>query len=264
MADRPCHPLITRAGLPHREEVILERERNLFPLMVDRLLGRGKTSREHPSNGPTMAALEETFARREPTTLRAAAFLAGRCQPDEPEDRERLTALLRGLLEALPVKALDIMAAAYIEAAMSLGLRGDAEAARLALRPLVAGDASGFAQAYLAAFYLAQLGDPAGYPALLEALRSANEHNRLMAVRHLVAFKPYDGQAVQGVVVDIRAELVKRLQDHDAYVRAEVPYLLKEAEVGGLQDLLLPIAESDSDNDVREAARAVLSRLPKE
>jgi hypothetical protein len=51
------------------------------------------------------------------------------------------------------------------------------------------------------------LGDPSGYPAMLAALHSENEHTRLMAVRHLIGFKPCDGQTVKGKIVDIRAEL---------------------------------------------------------
>ena len=46
----------------------------------------------------------------------------------------------------------------------------------------------------------------------LQALRSDSEHTRLMAARHLIGFKPYDGQTVQGHVVDVRAELVATLK----------------------------------------------------
>jgi HEAT repeat protein len=256
---RLCRPHIVAAGLPGRGEIILRREKNLYPVTVDRLMGRrSEWSFEDAAKALTMDMLEEVFAQRKPTTLLAAAWLAGRCQPDTPEDRAKLTALLHDLLDSLPAGNLDIMARSYIEAAMSLALRGEPEAARKALLPLVS---DGPSDSYLAAFYLAQMGDPSGYPAMLDALRSSNEHTRLMAVRHLIGFQPYDGQTIGDKTVDIRAELVQRLKDHDPYVRGEVPYYLEEAGVEDLKELLRPVAKDDKDKDVRQAARDVLERL---
>ena len=257
----PCRPHIVTASLPYREEVILQRERNLYPLMVHRLMGMGRREKggsEDVTESLTIKMIEDAFAIREATVLPAATFLAGRCQPDAPEFQERLTALLRDLLDSLPVDDLDIMDAAYIEAAISLALRGEPDKARQALIPLVTDYAPTTIRSYLAAFYLAQLGDPSGYSALLATLGSSNEHYRLMATRHLIGFKPYNGQTIQGKVVDIKTELVKRLKDSDTYVRREVPHLLAEAEIEGLRELLLPVAKDDIDPDVRQAARAVL------
>ncbi len=143
---------------------------------------------------------------------------------------------------------------------MSLALRGDPESAHRLLMPLVA-DGADSSDGYLAAFYLAQLGDPSGYPTMLAALRSESDHTRLMAVRHLIAFKPYDGQTIQGKTVDIRAELIQRLKDHAPYVRVEVPYYLAEAGIADLPALLEPVARRDRSRDVREAARDILERF---
>lgn len=262
--SRRCRPRIVAAGLPQRGGIILEREKNLYPLMVDRLMGRrSEWSFEDAAESLTMEMLEDVFASREPRRLVAAAWLAGRCQPDAPEDQERLTALLHDLLDSSPVEDLDIMARSYIEAAMSLALRGEPEVARQALLPLVSDDGSGASDSYLAAFYLAQLGDPSGYPAMWKALHSSNEHTRLMAVRHLIGFKPYDGQTVKGTMVDVRGELINRLKDHDPYVRVEVPYYLAEAGVEGLKEILRPVAKDDKNKDVRQAAREVLEHLDK-
>jgi HEAT repeat protein len=263
-SERPrlCRPRIVAAGLPHRDEVILEREKNLYAPMVDRLMGRrSEWSFEDAAESLTMEMLEDAFAGRDGFALPAAAWLAGRCQPDRPEDQEKLTKLLHDLLDSLSVDRLGIMDRAYIEAAMSLALRGEPDTARKALSPLVGEHASSTSDSYLAAFYLAQLGDPSGYPVMREALRSSNEHTRLMAVRHLIGFKPYDSRTVGGKTVDIRAELVQRLKDHDPYVRVEVPYYLAEAGVEDLKELLRPVAKDDRDSNVREAARDVLERL---
>jgi len=148
---------------------------------------------------------------------------------------------------------------------MSVALRGDPEAARRALTPLVTEYASTMSESHLAAYYLAQLGDPVGWPTMLECLNNKNnEHVRLMATRRLIAFLPYDGQTVQGKVVDVRGELVQRLKDRESYVRVEVPGLLAEAGVEGLEELLRSTAKRGKKRDVRRAAREVLAQLEDE
>ena len=258
--SRLCHIHIVAAGLPHRGEIILERERNLFSMMADRLMGRGKRHSEEGVRSVPMQALENAFSERKARTLPSAAFVAGRCQPCAPEDQERLTAVIRDLLDSLPAETPGIMSRAYIEASMSLALRGDTDRARQALAALIA-NAPDSSVSYLAAFYLAQLGDPSGFPAMKNALRSTNEHTRLMALRHLIAFEPYDSQTIQDNAVNIRAELTQRLVDHDPYVRVEVPYYMAEACVEDLKDLLEPVAQNDRNKDVREAARSILERV---
>lgn len=233
-------------------------------MMVDWLMETGgsrERGSEETTEKLTMKMLEDAFSKRDATVLPKAAFIAGRCQPEEPGLQDKLTELLRSLLDSLPIENLDIMAPAYIEAAMSLALRGDPDEARRALIPLVTDHASTMSRSYLAAFYLAQLGDPSGYPAMLAALSSKNEHIRLMAVRHLIGFKPYNGQTVEGKIVDIRSEMIKRLEDNSTYVRREVPYLLTEAGVDGLREILLPVTMDDVDPDVRKAARNVVEDL---
>ena len=258
---RTCSQHIVAGGLPNRGKVILKREEALFPMMVGTLReGVGGARGKRGGQGLTMELLEDAFTSQEIVVLRAAAFLAGRCQPDAREDQQRLTALLENLVKSLPVSELDIMARPYVEAAMSLALRGQPDAARRALLPVVT-EYANTNQGYLAAFYLAQLGDPSGYPEMLKALHSKNEHDRLMAVRHLIAFKPFDGQNVRAKTVDVRAQLLERLKDRDAYVRVEVPFLLEEAGITGLKEILGPVAKSDRNKDVREAAGAVMERL---
>ena len=265
---RPCRPHIVAGGFPHRGEAILQRERNNYPLMViDLQMGGqigtfGPERYERAAESLTMEMLEDAFSSREATIVPSAAFLAGRCQPDAQEDRERLDALVRDVVDSLPVENLDIMAQSYIQAAMSVALRGDPDAARQALIPLVSEYAATMSESHLAAFYLAQLGDPVGWPAMLECLgNKSNEHVRLMATRSLIAFVPYDGQTVGGKVVDVRGELVQRLKDKKSYVRAEVPDLLAEAGVEGLEKLLRSTAKRGKKKDVRRAARDVLERL---
>jgi hypothetical protein len=212
-------------------------------MMINRLMGRGKRSPDGPAERLTMELFERAFAGRDGVVLPAAAYLAGRCQPDANEDHQVLTHHLRELLVTRPVYDLGVMGPSYIEAAMSLALRGDPQEGRHALLPLVREFAHTISRAYLAAYY----------PALLAALYNTDEHTRLMATHHLIAFKPFDGRTVDNQVVDIRTELVRRLRDRRAYVRVEVPFLLAEAEVLNLRELLYPVA--------RRAARTGLEDL---
>lgn len=257
-------PRFEKSGLPYRTEIILKRERNLYPLMVDRLVGRLSKEQEVPgTRGLTLDELVSAIHRRDGLTLPAAAFIAGRFPTEDPAERQRLIDALGDVLASLVVEELDIMDRSYIQAAMSLALLGELEAGRRALQPLVGHHAGSTDESYLAAFYLAQMGDPSGYPVMLKALEGDDEHVRLMALRHLVGFQPYDGQQVAGKTVDVEAELIKRIRDDDPYVRAEVPYHLAEAGVGGLPDLLVPLAQRDPDKGVRLAARNVLDELEK-
>lgn len=258
-----CRPAFAPAGLPQRSPLILERERNLYPFMLARLTSGGRSKGEEAATPQpvALAALQGALAARDPVTLPAAAWLAGRCAPDTPAGGVALTTALREVVDARPVERLGDREWAYVEAAFSLALRGEREAAHAALTLLIAPNASPD-YGYLAAFYLAQMGDPAGYPALLAALRSPTAHTRLMAMRHLIAFAPYAGRQVGDAVVDLHAALVARLRDHDPYVRVEAPYYLAEAGAPDLEALLTPVAAADPDSEVRAAAQSALNSAP--
>lgn len=247
-----CAPNIVDAGLPHRSEQLLERESRSYPGMVDHLFltGKGEAPRMPVL---TTAVLHRALESKEPTFPYTAAFLIGRCRAEEARAETRLTEHLEKRL-ATP-GASDVR----IEAGMSLVLRGHLEQGREALlRALRSPEPLG--DQYKAAFYLAQLGDDSGFPAMKTTLEGALSHYRLMAMRHLLAFAPYDGQRVAGQRIDIRQLLVDRLQDSDALVRREVPFYLEELGVPDLKSLLEAVARSDPDQDVRTAAQLVLSR----
>jgi HEAT repeat protein len=261
--QRVCQPHITEAGFPQRTPEILNREKNIYPLMIDRLQGQGRRSEKGPpaEKSLTMEMLEAAFDNRKDTSRPAAAFLAGRCQPEAPEDQEKLGVLLQNLLNSLPLEKLGVRSLDYIEAAMSLALRGKKDTGREALLPLIGQYASKILEPYLAAFYLAQMGDPSGYPVMVDCLQSDNEHIRLMTARQLIGFKPYNGQTVGGKVVDIEGELVKLLKDPENYVNREIPYLLAEVKTKNLTKILQPVANSDEDTELRHAAQHVLEDL---
>jgi len=256
---RACPPHIVAAGFPNRTQPILQREQDMFPLLVERLLGLDKHEPDGSvdySQSLTMEMLEENLEDpKNPDS--SAAFLAGRCQPTDPPDQTKLTTLLRAAVDAQE-SPVDF---GFVEASMSLALRGEPEIARRKLLPLVRGKASVFGETSLAASYLAQLGDASGYPILLDALNNSNEHTRLMAVRQFLAFKPFDGQTIDGKTINIKAEIAGRFKDTEPIVRREIPGLLAEAGVTNLKKLLQPVAQHDANEDVRAAAQDALTRF---
>lgn len=251
--ETPCAIDIASAGLPFRTERLLARERRSFPAMQAGLFssGKGSVALAPPLTG---GALARALASSEPGRAYAAAFLIGRCRA---RDVSVDTALTRRLEAG--ARAAAGGSDTGIEAAMSLVLRGELARGTGALRAVLAATPPSDDR-YKAAFYLAQIGDPSGYPALVDTLHGAIPHYRLMALRHAAAFVPYDGRTVDGMVVDVRALLVERLSDPDDLVRSEVPFYLEELEVGDLRALLEPVQRTDPSTAVRAAAQMVLER----
>ena len=103
------------------------------------------------------------------------------------------------------------------------------------------------------------MGDPSGYGALVRTLHSEIPHYRLMALRHVIAFLPYDGQRVGALVIDVRRLVLQGLADPDELVRSEAPFYLAELHPADLIALLGPVELHDPAPTVRMAARIVLS-----
>lgn len=248
-----CERSIERLDLVDRTDLILERERSGFDAMLDVLRQNGKGAGE-TAQQLTSSELEGGLRSSEQSVQYAAAFLAGRCRAAPPAGT-RVTEMLHTLIDD-PRTPADV----GIEAAMSLALLGERERAHRRLLRAVA-NPDPFADAYKAAFFLAQLGDASGWPAMVKALSSDIAHFRLMALRHLAGFLPHDGKSVDDTTVDVRARLLAGLRDPDPLVRQEVPFYLEEARVPNLRAALEPVANGDSDASVRTAAEIVLGRL---
>ena len=238
--DPICHPHIDNAGLPWRTPALLARERHAYPAMANAL-----------TQGPlTVALLKQALASAEPGAAYSAAFLAGRCAD--------VDAGLTRILEDLAANAPEADVA--IEAAMALALRGDPAGGKAMLEARL--HAAGLlGDQYKAAFYLAQLGDPSGYGALVATLHSNIPHYRLMALRHALAFQSYQGRMVGKLQVDVAALLAERLADSDELVRSEVPFYLEELAPPELRGLLEQVEQGDPSPSVRIAARMVLDRI---
>lgn len=247
----PCEMNVVSAGLPHRTEPLLERERRSFPSMVASLFTTDKGEAEPAPL--TANALDEALTSTEPGRAYAAAFLIGRCNARDAVINRALTRRLEEILDGSPQP--DVA----IEAGMSLALRGNLERGRQTLRALLSSH-DPLGDQYKSAFYLAQMGDPSGYGSLVKTLHSEIPHYRLMALRHALAFAPYEGQKVEDLAIDVRSLLVERLTDPSEFVRSEVPFYLEELRVSDLRPLLQSVELQDPSSSVRTAARIVLDR----
>jgi len=242
-------PGIEPSGFPARTELVLAREVRLWTIRSSAV---GAADPEDLTDEILMTAVTGDDVER----LAAAAWLVGRSEL--PVGGLDLGQAVESRARALNAGD-DFEALSYVEAQMSLALID--RSVRKCRRRL-----SDFARKAdslyvpLAAYYLAQLGDPAGWPAISGAARRANEQIRIGAARNLVGFLPYDGQLVDGAKVDVLGALHAGLVDPSVFVRREAPALIAEAAGSRARSLLDPLAASD-DDEVRAAAQSVLEQL---
>lgn len=254
-------PRLDAAGMSQRGPIVLRREEGLFPRMassltVDDLLTFGDPAEE--SGGVDSDLLEKAFGAQ--VTVGPAAFVAGRVTgPDDIV--ARLMSALRSVVAAGDPHHLRSDGLGYVEASMALALRGNHDDGHRALLPVVDAEAEVAMGQWLAAYYLAQMGDASGYPALTRLLQSNDDFTRLMGARHLVGFLPYDGQVVATETVDVAGRLAELLDDEDPLVSVEIPGLLAEAGVEGLGPVLERAAKKARHKDTRRAAKSVLESL---
>ncbi len=244
-----------------RTQAVLARERAFYPGMVVVLEGRAKANPAGAEDRLTVDLLQAGLESRTGLGLSAAAFLAGRCRPPD-EAAARVSKSCAGLLDRLADQVARSRGLAFVEAAMSVALDGDLQRGHAALGPLVADGGAATPHAYLAAAYLAEMGDPVGWPALRAALGDpVDPVLRLQAARELLPFMPYAGTTVDGEVIDVGAELRDRLADEDPHVATGIPTLIVEARPEGGREALEQAVVSAGSEAVRAAAASALERM---
>jgi HEAT repeat protein len=189
---------------------------------------------------------------------------------------------VEGIIEALQNPALDIRAGAavivgrsnmnqaipflkrlsgddplvQVEAAMSLALLQEGSGIP-ALIDLLDGDILTGAP-ITAAGYLADLGDPRGFPVILKALNSEFTGNRLIAAVKIKYFLQYHNQMINGVKTDLFPIIKTALSDPDPKVRRELLYKLARLHDPRSSFLLSAVSLSDTNEEVRHLARRLL------
>jgi HEAT repeat protein len=120
----------------------------------------------------------------------------------------------------------DESARVRVEAALALARLGRHEEALPVLRKELGGEF--FADAPIrAARALALLGEPEGWPCVLEALASELPSNRMEAIATLPTFLPFDGREVDGRRIDVRAALRRAGDDPEEILRRDAQAALE-------------------------------------
>ena len=248
--DTLCKEHFSSEGLPHRK-ALLNREHSSFTALLPRLFGRGRGAVLQEQT-LTVGLLRNCLKSDDPSHPWIGAYIIGRCRAIDTESDTLLTQALKQSIDSPDPEAILL-----VEVGMSLLLRGNKKKG-LNLLHQVLDDENMFGKQYKAAYYLAQTGDPSGYPQLVAASKAASNHSRIMAVRHGISFLPYSGQVISGITVDVRTLLIEGLRDKQPIVRREVPLFLAELGISDLKEVLAPFAESDPDKSVRIAIQSVI------
>ncbi|MFT7579553.1 MAG: hypothetical protein ACI9MR_001219 [Myxococcota bacterium] len=250
-----CKIYQTSTGIAGRTSMVLERERAFWNARAQALID-GQMTMAEPPDAPlvTTGHILDHITSKDVALAESAAYVAGRCRAaNEAAD---------GALEAalFQASASSEHAVVRIEAAMSLAVRGHKTKA-IELLGTAAASPKVFEEPYKAGLYLAQLGQKSGYTAVAAALNGDINHHRIMAVRSISLLAQFDGQAVDGVTIDLRGLLVARLDDANKMVRREVPAQLVLLKVPDAEQLLTAFLANEQDASVKVAAKSALSSL---
>ena len=192
---------------------------------------------------PDASGLEQALREGSEVAIRAeAAFLLGYLQAGSAKD---------ALIKALS----DESARVRVEAALALARLGDTEVALPVLKQELKGQL--FQEAPLrAARALALLGDPSGYPRVMEALASEFPSNRMEAIAVLPAFTK--SQTTAGGPIDPIGRLIAATHDSEPLLRRDALSALA-AIPDGRARAAIAAATSDPDEQVSQLARQFMT-----
>jgi hypothetical protein len=183
----------------------------------------------------------------EPILRAAAAHTAG---------AERVAAAVPALRQALAA-ADDVTA---VEAAYALARLGDGEG-RAALVAAVARPAEFELGPLFAAGYLAQSGDPRGFPAIVRALEGDAPARRMLACKQLHFFMPFQGRfGPTGEVVDVVGAFRQALAHSDTALHWQALVQLRETSDPAFVELVRCYAVRAPDAALASLARSILDR----
>ncbi|MEO6796291.1 MAG: HEAT repeat domain-containing protein, partial [Candidatus Dormibacter sp.] len=155
---------------------------------------------------------------------------------------------------ALKKALTDESARVRVEAALALARLSDRKIAFAVLERELNGQF--FADAPLrAARALAVLGDPRGYPRVVEALDSEFPSNRMEAVAVLPAFLPYQGRTVAGTPINPLDQLLRAARDTEPLLRRDALTALATIDDQRATAAVAAAAAADPDEQVREFAQ---------
>lgn len=245
-----CVVAVEVAGLPHRGELMLERDRGAVSGAAHTLAGTSDRGEERTTPPFTTLDLKVALVSDEAMRRRASAVLLGRCRVGDE-------AVMRSLGDLLDERlGVETDPSVRVELAMSRALLGDPKGVAVPiLESLAAGDPTGRASCPAAA-YLAQHGRATGWPALLLAFDQAQPTwVRVDAVMAASAFGPLQGAAVPGGGhVDVAGFLAGALDDKEVGVRQAAIAAIVEIRHPEALALLTSVEARDPSPGVRAVA----------
>jgi HEAT repeat protein len=170
----------------------------------------------------------------------------------------------RGEQAALPkLKSLlnDPSPSVCTEAAAALALLGDGSGGPVLVDMLKADLLTG--APLTAARYLASRGDPQGFEVVVRALKSELAGIRLLGAVALKEFIPYHAKKEDGHGLDLFSFIKGSLGDPDPTVRTELLFKAASLDDPRVHDLLVAVAGSDPEEDVRRTAAQLYSEVQK-
>ncbi len=249
-----CEIDVTAAGLPQRSGIILKRERGTVALLANKLKGTSTRGRAQTTPPFTTRDLTDALASDADALKQAAAYLIGRSKPADAQASGRLMAALDGVLAQSKSPLLRA------EAAMSKVLRGHGDGAEAVLKQ--SAKAAPPDEPWVAAAYLAQMGDASGWPAVAAAAgEDAPQHQRTAALEAAVAFGPLQGKASGDGKVDAFGVIEAAAEAEAVGVRQIAPRLLREVGHPDARAIIERIASSDASSGVRAVAQYELDQL---
>ncbi len=132
--------------------------------------------------------------------------------------------------------------AVQVEAAYSLARQGD-QGAVVILQEALQRPVGGYLSPLTAAGYLAQLGDPSGYPVVGEGLESDLRAVKMLACKQLLFFLPFDGQNVGSNRVDATALFTRAFADPDPDIGEQARAELEHSSLPAAAQLLADAAD---------------------
>jgi hypothetical protein len=221
MSTATCRIRLESDGLRGRTQAVMNRERERFEQAVEDVHGVDPDVHIdpiEPEMGPPLPVdvlLESLAGPTGDRRTAAAAFVAGRCTTDDVKLDDNIRDAVAALVSSIDrSERLGPNARTFVEAVMAIGLLGEPDKAIELFSAQLANAEFRSVADSRAAGYLAQFGDPAGYPVLLDDLhQTGSAQVRMQALEDLLAFAPYNGELVGEAVIDVNGELRRAIND---------------------------------------------------
>lgn len=166
---------------------------------------------------------------------------------------------IRAALPALKQRLATADDLVRVEIAYALARLGDQDG-HTALVHALASPPEGYLAPPIAAGYLAQRGDPQGFPVIERCFASALAATKMLACKQFFFFVPFHGtRDPSGREIDVVALFDRALSDPDSDIQWQALVQLRQLDVGLFGPILERYRQSAVDDHLRTVASGILS-----